>query len=120
MYSVGACYMQCSYLVSFLSQCSRAVINTTTVQLLRICGNGITSLEAPAISDMMTCLYISCNKLGDNGAVVKAKEIDGVIGIAEAITKNKTLKVLLLGGDVTLDKESAMIIMKNICIIITV
>jgi len=65
----------------------------------------------------MTCFeefYISCNKLGDNGAVVKAKEIDGVI------TKNKTLKVLLLGGDVTLDKESAMIIMKNICIIIAV
>jgi len=39
---------------------------------------------------------------------------DGAVAIAEAITNNKTLKTLLLGGDDTLDEESAMIIMKSI------
>ena len=138
-----------------------AIFNTTTVKLLDISLNGLTSLEAPAISDMMTCLeelYISSNEL-DDGAVILADGIiksntlklleigdndirargaiaianslthnttmeelgisgnpisrDGAIAIAEAITNNKTLKTLYLGGDDTLDEESAMIIMKS-------
>ena len=111
-----------------------AVINTTTVKQLDISYNGLTSLEAPAISDMITCLeilYIHHNKLGDDGAVILADGIiksntlklleignndiraRGAIAIAEAITNNKTLKKLYLGGDDTLDEESAMIIMKS-------
>ena len=38
---------------------------------------------------------------------------DGAIAIAEAITKNKTLKMLSL-DDHTMDKESAMIIMSSL------
>ena len=67
-----------------------AVINTTAVKQLDISENDLTSLEAPAISDMMTCLEeldISHNKLGDNGAVI----------LADGIIKNNTLKLLEIG-----------------------
>jgi len=49
--------------------------------------NGLTAQEASAISDMMTCLeklYISFNKLGDDGATI----------ISEGITITNTLRLL--------------------------
>jgi len=67
-----------------------SVINTTTVKQLDISYNSLTSLEAPAISDMMIYLevfIISHNKLDDDGAVVIAKEI----------TKSNTLKIFEIG-----------------------
>ncbi|XP_065900976.1 leucine-rich repeat-containing protein 74B-like [Dysidea avara] len=66
---------------------STAVINTNTVKVLYMMSNDLTSQEASAISDMMTCLeelYISRNKLGDDGAVI----------ISKGITKSNTLRVL--------------------------
>ena len=66
---------------------STAVINTNTVKVLNMKGNGLTAQEASAISDMMTCLEelnINKNKLGDDGAVI----------ISKGITKTNTLRVL--------------------------
>ena len=39
---------------------------------------------------------------------------DGAIAIAKAITNNNILNILLLRGDDTMDKESAMIIMRSL------
>ena len=66
---------------------STAVINTSTVKVLGISGNGLTAQEAVAISDMMICLEelnIGDNKLGDHGAELLPK----------GITNNKTLRNL--------------------------
>jgi len=67
----------------------QAVIKT--VKVLCMSNIGLTSLEAPAISVMITCLevvLISDNNLGDDGAVILAKEIK----------KSSTLKVLLISS----------------------
>ena len=141
---------------------STAVINTSTVKVLDMNGNGLTAQEAVAISDMMICLEklnLHSNNLGDHGAELLSEGItntktlrvlgisdnnigpsgttaianaltnntsleeldmmynnigqDGAIAIAKAITNNKTLKTLSLYGDGTMDKESAMIIMRS-------
>ena len=66
---------------------STAVINTNTVKVLHMRDNDLTSQEASAISDMMTCLEvldISSDQLGDDGAVI----------ISKGITKTNTLRVL--------------------------
>ena len=66
---------------------STAVINTNTVKVLHMGDNGLTAQEASAISDMMTCLeklYISFNKLSDDGATI----------ISEGITITNTLRLL--------------------------
>ena len=66
---------------------STAVINSNTVKVLCVGGNGLTTQEASAICDMMTCLEeldISKNKFGDDGALI----------ISEGITKTNTLRVL--------------------------
>ena len=66
---------------------STTVINTNTVKVLHMRDNDLTSQEASAISDMMTCLEelnISFNKLGDDGAVI----------ISKGITKTNTLRVM--------------------------
>ena len=73
--------------ISSVRDISTAVINTNTVKVLHMWGNGLRTEEASAISDMMTCLeelYIRDNKLGDDGAVT----------ISEGITKTNTLRVL--------------------------
>ena len=62
---------------------STAVINTKTVKVLNMNGDGLTAQEASAISDMMTCLEelnINHNRLGDDGAIIISK------GITKAIT----------------------------------
>ena len=85
------------------------IIKSNTLKLLEIGGNDIRARGAIAIANSLThnttieVLGISGNPIGR----------DGAIAIAEAITNNKTLKILYLGGDYTLDEESAMIIMKS-------
>ena len=111
-----------------------AVINTTTVKQLDISRNGLTSLEAPAVSDMMTCLeelYISNNDLGDDGAVILADGIKknntlksleigdndirdrGAIAIANSLTHNTTMKVLGINGN-PISRDGAIAIAKAI------
>ena len=71
---------------------STAVINTNTVKMLHMVGNDLTSQEASAISDMMTCLeelYISYNKLGDDGTVI----------ISQKIATTNTMRVLNISGN---------------------
>ena len=63
-----------------------------TVKVLHMSRCGLTSLEASAISVMMTCLEvldISNNNLGDDGAVI----------LAEEIKKSSTLKVLIISSN---------------------
>ena len=76
--------------ITSVKDISTAVINTNTVKVLNMWNNDLTSQEASAISDMMTCLeelYISDNKLGDDGAVI----------ISKGITETNTLRVLTIG-----------------------
>ena len=71
---------------------STAVINTSTVKVLYMWGNGLTAQDAVAISDMMICLeelHISDNKLGDHGAEL----------LSEGITNTKTLRVLNISNN---------------------
>ena len=71
---------------------STAVINTNTVKVLNMMSNDLTSQEASAISDMMTCLgelNISNNKLSNDGAVM----------LSEGITKTSTLRVLYISNN---------------------
>ena len=66
---------------------STAVITTSTVKVLLMCGNDLTAQDTSPISDMMICLeelFISYNKLGDHGAEL----------LSEGITNTKTLRVL--------------------------
>ena len=68
---------------------STAVITTSTVKVLHMCNNNLTSQEAIAISDMMICLeklYIPYNNLGYHGAEL----------LSEGITNTKTLRVLYI------------------------
>ena len=82
---------------------STAVINTNTVKMLHMWHNYLTSQEASAISDMMTCLEeldISVNKLGDDGAVI----------ISKGITKTNTLRVLNIShNNITFTGATAII-----------
>ena len=71
---------------------STAVINTSTVKVLDMDGNGLTAQEAVAISDMMICLEelgISRNKLGDHGAEL----------LSEGITSSKILRILYISNN---------------------
>ena len=73
--------------ITSVKDISTAVINTNILKVLYMWNNGLPAQEASAISDMMTCLeelYISDNKLGDDGAVI----------MSEQITKTNTLRVL--------------------------
>ncbi|XP_065901186.1 protein NLRC3-like isoform X3 [Dysidea avara] len=68
---------------------STTIINTNTVKVLHMMINYLTAQDASAISDMMTCLevlYISHNRLGDDGAVI----------ISKGITKTNTLRALYI------------------------
>ena len=61
-----------------LRDISTTIINTSTVKLLAMSNNGLTVLEAVAISDMTICLeefYISDNQLGDYGAELLSEGI---------------------------------------------
>ncbi|XP_065885091.1 protein NLRC3-like isoform X2 [Dysidea avara] len=94
---------------------STTVTYTKTVKVLDMQSNDLTAQEALAISDMMTCLeklYISVNKLGDDGAVILSKGITksytlrelhiaknnitatGATAIAKSLLPNISLKVL--------------------------
>ena len=94
---------------------STALISTNTVKLLSMWSNCLTAQEASAISDMMTCLeelYISSNKLGDNGAKTISKGIantnslrilyisnnnitsTGATAIAKSLLRNTSLEAL--------------------------
>jgi len=66
---------------------SAAIVNTNMLKVVNIGYNNLTAQEASAISDMMTYLeelYISGNKLGDNGAVA----------FSNGIENSKTLQIL--------------------------
>ena len=99
---------------------SIAVINTSTVKVLSIRGNGLTAQEAVAICDMMICLeelYINDNELGEHGAELLSEKIrniktlrilniqnnnigsSGTIAIANALIGNLSLEVLHMDGD---------------------
>ena len=99
---------------------STAVINTSTVKVLSIHGNGLTAQEAVAICDMMICLeelYINDNELGEHGAELLSEKIrdiktlrilniqnnnigsSGTIAIANALIGNLSLEVLHMDGD---------------------
>ena len=72
---------------SKLSDISNAVVNTSAIKVLSIYKNGIMASEVPALSYMMNYLeelYISYNRLGDDGAVI----------LAEGILKSCTLRIL--------------------------
>ena len=71
---------------------STAVINTSTVKMSSMMGNGLTEQEAVAISDIMMCLEeldISDNKLGDHGAEL----------LSEGITNSKILRTLYISNN---------------------
>ena len=66
---------------------STAIIDTSTVKVLNLRYNNLTTQEAVAISDMMICLEelnIRDNKLGDHGAEL----------LSEGIRNTNTLRVL--------------------------
>ena len=109
----------CDNNITKVGDICHAVINNTTVKELDISNNGLTSLEAPAISDMMTCLeklFFNGNALDDDGAEVIAKGIPkcnklklldiswnnigarGVIAIANSLKHNTTMETLILSG----------------------
>ena len=85
------------------------IIKSNTLKLLEISYNDIRARGAIAIANSLTH-NTTMEVLGISGNPISR---DGAIAIAEAITNNKTLKTLYLGGDDTLDEESAMIIMKS-------
>ena len=109
---------------------STAVINTSTVKVLSMGGNGFTAQEALAISDMMNCLGeldISYNKLGDHGAELLSEKIrdiktlrvlniednnigsSGTMAIANALAVNASLEELYMGGiDIGQDEAMAL------------
>ena len=107
---------------------STAVINTSTVKVLSMGGNGFTAQEALAISDMMNCLGeldISYNKLGDHGAELLSEKIrdiktlrvlniecnnigsSGTIAIANALRGNASLEELYM-ADISIGRDEAM------------
>jgi len=121
--------------ITSMRDISTAVIYTNTVKVLNMWHNGLTAQEASAISDMITCLeelYISYNKLGDDGAVIISERIaetntlrklsidsidiatTGTTAIANGLLHNTSLEVLHMnhnaigeGGAVTIAKAIA-------------
>jgi len=75
--------------IASIKDFSTVVVNTNTIKMLEIKNNGLTALEAPAISDIMINsslekLFISENKLGNEGAII----------VSQGLAKTITLKVL--------------------------
>ena len=117
---------------------SEGITNTKTLRVLNISSNNIGPSGTTAIANTLTNntslkkLNISNNNIGPSGRTAIANALtnntsleelymmynnigqDGAIAIAKAITNNKTLKTLSLYGDDTMDKESAMIIMRSL------
>ena len=93
---------------------SEGITNTKTLRLLNISINNIGPSGTTAIANALTNntsleeLYMNDNAIGQ----------DGAIALGNAITNNKMIKKLLLAGyyncDDTIDKESAMIIIKSL------
>ena len=90
---------------------SEGITNTKTLRVLDIGVNNIGPSGTTAIANALTNntsleeLNMSHNEVGQ----------DGAIAIAKAITNNKTLKTLSLGDlSDTMDKESAMIIIRSL------
>ena len=93
---------------------SEGITNTKTLRVLNISRNNIGPSGTTAIANALANntslekLYMSGNAAGQ----------DGAIALGNAITNNKTIKELLLADqydyDVTVDKESAMIIIKSL------
>ena len=85
---------------------SEGITNTKTLRVLNISGNNIGPSGTTAIANALT----------NNTSLKKLCMIcgqDGAIAVAKAITNNKILKKMIL-GDNTMDKESAMIIMRSL------
>ena len=99
---------------------SSAVIKSNTFKVLYLCYNGLTTLDAPLISEMITCLeelHISFNCLGDEGVTIisdavkktlslKKLSIDsnkigvvGAVAIANSLISNNSLTVLLMDNN---------------------
>ena len=92
---------------------SKGITNSKTLKILDIGNNNIGPSGTTAIANALDYntslqqLHIFDNEVGQDGATA----------IAKAITNNKTLKILSLGVSLngyTMDKETAMIIMKSL------
>ena len=93
---------------------SEGITNTITLRVLNISDNNIGPSGTTAIADALTN-NTSLEELDMNS---NATGQDGAIALGNAITNNKMIKKLLLNGeeyyDNTVDKESAMIIIKSL------
>ena len=78
--------------INNIKDISVAVMSTNTVKALGLWDNNLTSQEAPALRDMITCLehlFIQSNKLGDDGAII----------LSEGIAKSKSLKEISIDAN---------------------
>ena len=112
---------------------STAVVNTSTIKVLEIDNNGITSQETKVISDMIIHLeelYIRNNKLGDDGAELLSTGItssitlrvldissnnigsSGTTAIANALTNNTSLEELYMSYNKVGDHEVGVLVEK--------
>ena len=89
---------------------SKGIKITKTLRVLNISDNNIGPSGTTAIANALT-KHTSLEELYMDDNTVRQ---DGATAIAKAITKNKKLKTLSLYGDYTMDKESAMIIMRSL------
>ena len=93
---------------------SEKITNTKTLRVLNISYNNIGPSGTTAIANALTN-NTSLEELYMNGNNI---ELDGAVALGNAITNNKMIKKLLLADDedidYTVDKESAMIIIKSL------
>ena len=93
---------------------SEGITNTKTLRVLDISYNNIGPSGTTAIANALTN-NTSLEELYMNGNNI---ELDGAVALGNAITNNKMIKELLLADDedidYTVDKESAMIIIKSL------
>ena len=85
---------------------STAVITSSTVKVLDMRGNGLTTQDVSAMSDMMICLeelFISNNRLGYHGAEL----------LSEGITNTKTLRVLHISNNNLGDDGAELILLSE-------
>ena len=99
---------------------STAIVSTNTVKELHMWSNSLTTEEASALSDMMSCLEllnIMDNQVGDDGALILAEGLvktntlrelnisnneigsTGAVAIVESLSSNTSLKVLDISGN---------------------
>jgi len=117
---------------------AKAIAGNNTLQWLDIsnnyvgCDGAVALSEAITASNSLEALDISDNGIKFKGIEAVAKSVtgntslkllhinntpichDGAVAIAKAVTKNQTLQVLALGGNNTIDEESAITIAESL------